>query len=60
LQYKKNILLDRISKGSKVLDYGCGAGEFVKFIENDFETFGFEPDADARKAARIKFQKLQF
>jgi hypothetical protein len=42
------------------LDYGCGAGEFVKFIENDFETFGFEPDADARKAARIKFQKQNF
>jgi hypothetical protein len=31
-----------------------------KFIENDFETFGFEPDADARKAAKIKFQKQQF
>lgn len=57
LQYKKNILLDRISKGSKVLDYGCGAGEFVKFIENDFETFGFEPDADARKAAQNKISK---
>ena len=36
LQYKKNILVDRIKKGSKVLDYGCGAGEFVKYIENDF------------------------
>ncbi|WP_343663530.1 class I SAM-dependent methyltransferase [Chryseobacterium mucoviscidosis] len=57
LQYKKNILLDRINKGSKVLDYGCGAGEFVKFIENDFETFGFEPDADARKAAQNKISK---
>ncbi|WBX99619.1 class I SAM-dependent methyltransferase [Chryseobacterium gambrini] len=57
LQYKKNILLDRISKGSKVLDYGCGAGEFVKFIENDFETFGFEPDEDARKAVQNKISK---
>ena len=57
LQYKKTILLDRIEKGSKVLDYGCGAGEFVKYIENDFETFGFEPDADARKAAQNKTSK---
>ncbi|WP_126652936.1 class I SAM-dependent methyltransferase [Chryseobacterium aureum] len=57
LQYKKNILVDRIKKGSKVLDYGCGAGEFVKYIENDFDTFGFEPDADARKAAQGKITK---
>lgn len=57
LNYKKNILLDRIKKGSKVLDYGCGAGEFVKFIENDFETFGFEPDKDAREAAQKKITK---
>ncbi|WP_294209605.1 class I SAM-dependent methyltransferase [uncultured Chryseobacterium sp.] len=57
LKYKKTILLDRISKGGKVLDYGCGAGEFVKFIENDFETLGFEPDPDARAAASSKAQK---
>lgn len=57
LQYKKTILLDRISKDSKVLDYGCGAGEFVKYIENDFETLGFEPNGDARKAASKKISK---
>jgi ubiquinone/menaquinone biosynthesis C-methylase UbiE len=57
LQYKKTILLDRISKNSKVLDYGCGAGEFVKYIENDFHAFGFEPDADARNAAARKLSK---
>ncbi|ASK31241.1 methyltransferase type 11 [Chryseobacterium sp. T16E-39] len=54
LQYKKTILIDRLQKNSKVLDYGCGAGEFVKFIEKDFQTFGFEPDPDARKAAENK------
>lgn len=57
LQYKKTILLDRITKGSRVLDYGCGAGEFVKYIENDFITFGFEPDSDARNAANRKISK---
>ncbi|WP_262150159.1 class I SAM-dependent methyltransferase [Chryseobacterium foetidum] len=57
LQYKKTILLDRINKGSRVLDYGCGAGEFVKYTENDFETFGFEPNPDARKAAENKISK---
>lgn len=59
LQYKKTILLDRIKKGSKVLDYGCGAGEFVKYIENDFTVFGFEPDADARNAAESKLSKAK-
>lgn len=57
LKYKKTILLDRIKKGSKVLDYGCGAGEFVKFIENDFETFGYEPNFEAKKAAINKTKK---
>ena len=59
LQYKKTILLDRIKKGAKVLDYGCGAGEFVKYIENDFEAFGFEPDTDARNAAKNKISKAE-
>lgn len=59
LQYKKTILLDRIKKDSKVLDYGCGAGEFVKYIENDFETFGFEPNSDARNAAINKTSKAK-
>lgn len=57
LQYKKTILLDRINKGSRVLDYGCGAGEFVKYIETDFITYGFEPDKDARNAAQNKISK---
>ncbi|MBK1894757.1 class I SAM-dependent methyltransferase [Chryseobacterium paridis] len=59
LQYKKNILIDRIKKNSRVLDYGCGAGEFVKFIEKDFKTFGYEPDADARQAAKSKTSNVQ-
>ncbi|MBE2273159.1 MAG: methyltransferase type 11, partial [Flavobacteriales bacterium] len=33
LSYKKNILKDLIGTEKKVLDYGCGAGEFVKYIE---------------------------
>ena len=59
LQYKKNILVDRVKKGANVLDYGCGAGEFVKYIENDFHTFGFEPNSDARNAAIKKTEKTK-
>lgn len=59
LSYKKNILSKSLSSGfdKKVLDYGCGAGEFVKYIENDYITFGFEPNDDARNAARQKTSK---
>ena len=57
LDYKKKILSSELNKQSKVLDYGCGAGEFLKHIENDFQTFGFEPNESARNAASKKLSK---
>lgn len=51
LSYKKDILVHYLGKEKTVLDYGCGAGEFIKFIEKDFRTFGHEPNDPARKAA---------
>jgi len=57
LKYKKNILSDAVGKKSKILDYGCGAGEFLKFVERDFQTFGFEPNKPARNAAKQKLAK---
>ena len=59
LKYKKNILKNELLENSKVLDFGCGAGEFLKFIENDFYTFGFEPNNDARNAALKKSEKTK-
>ncbi len=59
LKYKKNILLEFVGKNKKVLDYGCGAGEFVKYIENDFDTIGFEPNESARKYALEKVKKTE-
>ena len=41
LNYKRKILVDFVGLNKKILDYGCGAGEFVKYIERDFVTFGF-------------------
>lgn len=57
LNYKRNIVAKETFKNAKVLDYGCGAGEFIKYIEEDFITFGFEPNPDARKAASKKVNK---
>ena len=59
LNYKRNIMFDFVGKEKKVLDYGCGAGEFVKYIENDFETLGYEPNESARKYAIEKVHKTK-
>ena len=68
LNYKRNILVDNIRQNRlqsndaspvQVLDYGCGAGEFVKYIENDFSVFGFEPNQSARNAALKKVSKAK-
>lgn len=60
LNYKYNTLSKKLFRGAKVLDYGCGAGEFVKFIEEDFTTFGYEPNTDAQKSAALKTNKTTF
>ncbi|MBS1571254.1 MAG: class I SAM-dependent methyltransferase [Bacteroidetes bacterium] len=60
LNYKRNILAKITFQNAKVLDYGCGAGEFLKYIENDVQTFGFEPSKDARKFAELKTIKTKF
>lgn len=41
LNYKKKLLKNIINHNTKVtiLDYGCGVGEFVKYISNDYQTF---------------------
>lgn len=57
LNYKKKLLIEYAGKGKKVLDYGCGAGEFIKYIEKDFDSYGFEPNPVARKYAKSKVKK---
>jgi len=50
---KKLQLIMRFSvKKGKLFDYGCGTGAFLSFCKkNGWDTFGFEPDDDARKIA---------
>ena len=73
LIYKRDIILKEMKVFSnacvdlksernaiKILDYGCGAGEFLKVMEKDFSTIGFEPNEDARNAAQQKTSKTQF
>ena len=59
LNYKRKTLLEFTKENAKVLDYGCGAGEFLKFIEEDFTTFGYEPNEAARNFAKQKVSKTE-
>ena len=59
LNFKRNILAKEIHMNAKILDYGFGAGEFLKYIEDDFTTFGFEPNKSAGEFAAKKLSKTQ-
>ena len=59
LKYKKKILSKFMQTGHSILDYGCGAGEFLKYIEKDFQPVGFEPNESARTAAKNKLTKAK-
>jgi 2-polyprenyl-3-methyl-5-hydroxy-6-metoxy-1,4-benzoquinol methylase len=45
--YKRR-LIEKFSAKGKILDYGCGTGEFLLEMKNSgWETYGFEPTASA-------------
>ena len=52
--FKKNILLKH-SPQKNILDYGCGTGEFLKYLKNKgWESHGIEPDEQAKQLATAK------
>ena len=49
---KKLDLINKYQRHGKILDYGCGTGHFLnKCKTNNWESFGVEPDDDARNIA---------
>lgn len=47
---RKYKLVQGYKKGSRILDIGCATGEFLNYFKNrNWETFGIEPDKQARK-----------
>ena len=50
-------LVQKSSLGHKILDIGCGTGEFLFFCnQKGFETTGIEPGEKPRKYANTKYQ----
>jgi len=51
-RYKRR-LIEKYFKNGKILDYGCGTGEFLLEMKNSgWETFGLEPSPAAAAIAR--------
>jgi 2-polyprenyl-3-methyl-5-hydroxy-6-metoxy-1,4-benzoquinol methylase len=53
---KKLQLISKYYKTGRILDIGCGTGEFLNTCKNaKWETIGIEPDDDAREMARKNY-----
>jgi len=54
LKNKYKLITENTSKGN-ILDYGCGTGDFLRnFKENNWTSFGIEPDEETRRYATQK------
>ena len=59
--YKKRSIIRRVSKikTGKILDIGCGTGDFLKYMHSSgWETDGVETDLGAKLIAEKKLGKL--
>ena len=50
--FENKIIEKYVKKNSKILDVGCGTGEFLKFIEWKGKKFGMEINSLAKKIAK--------
>ena len=48
-------LMNKIASGKTILDYGCGVGDYLEFMQkNGYNVLGMEPNESARKIAQSK------
>ncbi|MBC6401690.1 MAG: class I SAM-dependent methyltransferase [Ekhidna sp.] len=56
---KKFKLLRKYFSGKKLLDYGCGTGDFLNYVSRkNLQTFGYEPSKVVQEILKIK--KINF
>lgn len=56
LKWKKELVERLVPHGSKILDGGCGTGEFINHLRDDYEVEGFEPEGKVAEWAQQEFQ----
>ena len=53
--YQKERLLSRLNTSNRLLDIGCGTGDFIKYVSTkNWNVIGLEPDEGSRKIADSK------
>ena len=61
LKRKLKLINSFSSKGKKLLDFGCGTGDFLKVAKkNGWNVFGIEPNEQARNIANKKTNNSVF
>jgi SAM-dependent methyltransferase len=53
-------LIQLFVKSGKILDYGCGAGEFLDILPSTFNKYGFDVDLNAVAEATTKYEAINF
>jgi 2-polyprenyl-3-methyl-5-hydroxy-6-metoxy-1,4-benzoquinol methylase len=60
LKRKLKLINSFNTEGLKILDIGCGTGDFLKICaENGWQVSGIEPNAKARHASKLKCASVQ-
>ena len=53
--YQKENMISRFNTSNRLLDIGCGTGDFIKYVSlKNWDVIGLDPDEGARKLAESK------
>ncbi|MFN3821747.1 MAG: class I SAM-dependent methyltransferase, partial [bacterium] len=56
IRWKRNKVREWIPPGGRVIDIGCGTGEFLNAIKNDYQVAGVEPEEQAANFGRDHYR----